>query len=53
LGYVGLPLGVAFAEEGLDVAGVDVDSTRIARIAVRQGRNGASGDEVPVNVDVL
>jgi UDP-N-acetyl-D-glucosamine dehydrogenase len=32
LGYVGLPLGVAFAEEGHEVVGVDVDARRIASI---------------------
>ena len=29
LGYVGLPLAVAFAEEGHDVIGVDVDARKI------------------------
>jgi len=29
LGYVGLPLAVAFAEEGCDVVGVDVDGRKI------------------------
>src|SRR4051794_26429455 len=37
LGYVGLPLAVAFAEAGRDVVGVDVDSGRIA--ALRDGRS--------------
>ena len=32
LGYVGLPLGVAFAEAGHDVVGVDTDSRRIERL---------------------
>src|SRR3954454_2074703 len=32
LGYVGLPLAVAFAEEGLDVVAVDVDQRKIAAI---------------------
>ena len=35
LGYVGLPLAVAFAEAGHEVIGIDVDSTRVA--AVNQG----------------
>ncbi len=35
LGYVGLPLAVAFAEAGHEVIGVDVDSQRVA--AVNQG----------------
>ncbi len=33
LGYVGLPLAVAFAEEGMDVVGVDVDSRKVQAIA--------------------
>src|SRR3954447_23767724 len=33
LGYVGLPLAVAFAEEGDSVIGVDVDSRRAQAIA--------------------
>jgi UDP-N-acetyl-D-glucosamine dehydrogenase len=33
LGYVGLPLAVAFAEAGCDVVGVDVDGGRIAMVA--------------------
>lgn len=33
LGYVGLPLAVAFAEAGHDVVGVDVDEARVARLA--------------------
>jgi len=34
LGYVGLPLAVAFAESGATVHGVDVDPGRVASIAV-------------------
>jgi UDP-N-acetyl-D-glucosamine dehydrogenase len=33
LGYVGLPLAVAFAQEGCDVIAVDVDSRKIDAIA--------------------
>ena len=33
LGYVGLPLAVAFAEAGCDVVGVDVDGGRIAMVS--------------------
>ncbi len=33
LGYVGLPLAVAFAEEGFRVLGVDVDAGKIAALA--------------------
>jgi len=32
LGYVGLPLAVAFAEAGSDVVGVDLDSDRVERL---------------------
>lgn len=37
LGYVGLPLAVAFAEAGLDVEGVDVSEGRVA--SIRAGRS--------------
>ncbi|MDQ3933434.1 MAG: nucleotide sugar dehydrogenase [Actinomycetota bacterium] len=37
LGYVGLPLGVAFAEAGHDVVGLDTDPRRIA--AVQDGES--------------
>ena len=37
LGYVGLPLSVAFAEAGCDVVGLDVDPGKIA--ALREGRS--------------
>src|SRR3954467_15986190 len=37
LGYVGLPLAVAFAEAGLDVEGIDVSEARVATI--RAGRS--------------
>jgi UDP-N-acetyl-D-glucosamine dehydrogenase len=37
LGYVGLPLAVAFAEAGEDVIGVDVDAARVA--ALSDGRS--------------
>jgi len=32
LGYVGLPLSLAFADAGFDVAGFDVDGDRVARL---------------------
>ena len=37
LGYVGLPLAVAFAEADCDVVGIDVDSPKVA--ALRAGRS--------------
>ena len=33
LGYVGLPLAVAFAEEGVDVVAVDIDPRKLEAIA--------------------
>jgi UDP-N-acetyl-D-glucosamine dehydrogenase len=33
LGYVGLPLALAFGEQGLDVVGYDVDARRVAMLA--------------------
>ena len=32
LGYVGLPLAVAFAEAGFNVTGVDIDTKRVAHL---------------------
>ncbi|MDL1870763.1 nucleotide sugar dehydrogenase [Deltaproteobacteria bacterium PRO3] len=37
LGYVGLPLAVAFAEAGFEVTGIDVDGGKVA--ALKAGRN--------------
>jgi UDP-N-acetyl-D-glucosamine dehydrogenase len=37
LGYVGLPLAVAFAEAGCDVVGIDVDQGKVA--SLREGRS--------------
>ncbi len=36
LGYVGLPLAIAFAEAGLDVLGIDVSESRVEAIAARR-----------------
>jgi UDP-N-acetyl-D-glucosamine dehydrogenase len=33
LGYVGLPLGLAFAEAGFDVLGFDVDARKVSQLA--------------------
>lgn len=43
LGYVGLPLAVAFARAGLQVVGVDVDAARVAAI----GRGASYIPDVP------
>ena len=32
LGYVGLPLAVAFAERGFPVVGIDVDAAKVAAL---------------------
>src|SRR5438105_3709794 len=37
LGYVGLPLGLALAEAGFDVTGVDIDTNRVS--AIKAGRS--------------
>ncbi|MDQ1301823.1 MAG: UDP-N-acetyl-D-glucosamine dehydrogenase, partial [Chloroflexota bacterium] len=37
LGYVGLPLAVAFAEQGFPVVGIDVDGRKVA--AVNRGES--------------
>lgn len=34
LGYVGLPLAVAFAESGFPVVGIDVDAAKVEAIGV-------------------
>ncbi|HTU78163.1 MAG TPA: nucleotide sugar dehydrogenase [Solirubrobacteraceae bacterium] len=46
LGYVGLPLAVAFAQEGCDVLGVDVDARKVQ--AVQEGESYV--EDVPSDV---
>jgi UDP-N-acetyl-D-glucosamine dehydrogenase len=47
LGYVGLPLAVAFAREGCEVIGVDVDARKIEAIeAARSYIEDVSGEEL-------
>lgn len=43
LGYVGLPVAVAFAKAGFDTLGFDIDPTRVSEIAAGRDRTG----EVP------
>src|SRR6266542_1601915 len=43
LGYVGLPLAVAFAEAGCDVVGVDTDPKRVDRLR----RSESDVEDVP------
>lgn len=45
LGYVGLPLAVAFAEAGLEVTGVDASSQRIAELEARRSPIDDISDE--------
>ncbi|WP_248518348.1 nucleotide sugar dehydrogenase [Salinarchaeum laminariae] len=45
LGYVGLPLTVAFDDAGLDVAGFDVDDRRIGTLESGTDPTGDLGDE--------
>jgi UDP-N-acetyl-D-mannosaminuronic acid dehydrogenase len=50
LGYVGLPVAVAFARAGFQVIGVDVDVARIAAIA--SGRSPIGGDEPELEAEL-
>ena len=45
LGYVGLPLAIAFAEAGLDVVGVDVSEPRVAELQARHSPIDDVSDE--------
>jgi UDP-N-acetyl-D-glucosamine dehydrogenase len=45
LGYVGLPLAVAFAQEGCDVIAVDVDARKVDAIAAGESYIGDVSDE--------
>src|SRR5215213_1372460 len=44
LGYVGLPLAVAFAEAGFPVSGVDVDAGKVASLMQGQSPVGDVSD---------
>ncbi len=44
LGYVGMPLGLAFADAGLDVIGYDLNSAKIARYLAGEDPTGEVGD---------
>ena len=46
LGYVGLPLARAFAEEGLAVLGFDTDAAKIAKIGRGESYIGHITDDV-------
>ena len=52
LGYVGLPLGLAFDEEGFDVVGFDVDEEKVDALASGTDTTGDHGDEVVAESDV-
>ncbi len=45
LGYVGLPLAIAFAEAGLEVEGVDASPTRVAELNARHSPIDDISDE--------
>jgi UDP-N-acetyl-D-glucosamine dehydrogenase len=45
LGYVGLPLAIAFAEAGLDVEGIDVSAARISTLTGRRSPIDDISDE--------
>jgi len=45
LGYVGLPLGLAFAERGFPVVGLDVDQRKVA--SLREGRSYIQPESSP------
>ena len=45
LGYVGLPLAIAFAEAGLDVTGVDLSELRVAELEARHSPIDDVSDE--------
>ena len=45
LGYVGLPLAIAFAEAGLDVEGIDVSAKRVAELNDRHSPIDDISDE--------
>lgn len=45
LGYVGLPLGLAFDEEGFDVVGYDVDEEKVDALDSGTDTTGDYGDE--------
>ncbi|WP_412067558.1 nucleotide sugar dehydrogenase [Rubrivirga sp. IMCC43871] len=46
LGYVGLPLAVAFAEAGFPVIGLDIDAERVAALAAGESHVEDVSDEV-------
>ena len=52
LGYVGLPLAVAFDQEGKDVVGYDVDERKVERLSAGVDTTGDLGDEVIAEGDV-
>lgn len=45
LGYIGLPLAVAFAQEGFRVLGIDIDSARVEELT----RHQTTVDDVPAS----
>ncbi|MFB6163760.1 MAG: nucleotide sugar dehydrogenase [Haloarculaceae archaeon] len=52
LGYVGVPLSLAFDEEGLDTVGYDVDREKVEALASGVDVTGDHGDEAVAACDV-
>ena len=47
LGYVGLPLAVGFAEAGIKVVGIDIDSQKIDSInSTKESMTGISAERI-------
>ncbi|MEO1331215.1 MAG: nucleotide sugar dehydrogenase, partial [Pseudomonadota bacterium] len=53
LGYVGLPLALAFARTGRRVIGFDIDETRVAELLRGEDRTGESEPGALAGVDIL
>ena len=52
LGYVGMPIAVAFAEKGIHVIGFDLNADKIARYKSGKDPTGEVGDEAIANTTV-
>jgi UDP-N-acetyl-D-galactosamine dehydrogenase len=52
LGYVGLPLAVAFDETGLDVVGYDIDRTKVETLRSGTDPTGGIGDDAVSDASV-
>jgi UDP-N-acetyl-D-galactosamine dehydrogenase len=52
LGYVGLPLALAFAEEGVPVIGFDVDGGKVESLSAGRDPTGHAGDDAVAGSEV-